>query len=86
MQEIASGGFLFYVFECDIANGRGKAPGLFQALKLNKLAGDNNSHPPCYSAGVESLEVRYKISVGRVVRIKTIISGQVSEIVQLVRK
>lgn len=40
MQEIASGGFLFYVFECDIANGRGKAPGLFLALKLNKLAED----------------------------------------------
>ena len=60
--------------------------GLLLALKLNKLAGVNNSHPPCHSAGVESLEVRYKISVGRVVRIKTIISGQVSEIVQLVRK
>lgn len=86
MQDVTSGGFLFYVFECGIANGRGKAMGLFLALKLNKLAGVNNSHPPCYSAGVESLEVRYKISVGRVVRIKTIISGQVSEIVQLVRK
>lgn len=86
MQFPASGGFLFYVFDCDIANGRGKALGLFVALKLNKLAGGNNSHHPCYSAGVESLEVRYKISVGRVVRIKTIISGQVCEIVQLVRK
>lgn len=86
MQDVTSGGFLFYVFECDIANGRGKALGVFLALKLNKLAGVNNSHPPCYSAGVEYLEVRYKISVGRVVRIKTIISGQVSEIVQLVRK
>lgn len=32
--------FLFYVFECDIANGRGKAMWPFQALKLNKLAGD----------------------------------------------
>lgn len=40
MQFPASGGFLFYVFECDIANGRGKAMGLFQALKLNKLAED----------------------------------------------
>ena len=60
--------------------------GLLLALKLNKLAGGKDSHHPCYSAGVEYLEVRYKISVGRVVRIKTIISGQVSEIVQLVRK
>ena len=40
MQDVTSGGFLFYVFECDIANGRGKALRLFLALKLNKLAGD----------------------------------------------
>ena len=44
MQFPASGGFLFYVFECDIANGRGKAMWPFQALKLNKLAGVNGSH------------------------------------------
>ena len=57
MQFPASGGFLFYVFECDIANGRGKALGLFLALKLNKLAGDNGSYPPCYSLITRPLEV-----------------------------
>lgn len=46
MQDVTSGGFLFYMSECDIANERGKAPGLLLALKLNKLAGVNNSHPP----------------------------------------
>ena len=57
MQFPASGGFLFYVFECDIANGRGKALGLLLALKLNKLAGNNGSHCPCYSLITRSLEV-----------------------------
>ena len=56
MQFPASGGFLFYVFECDIANGRGKALGVFLALKLNKLAGDNGSHCPCYALIIILLE------------------------------
>ena len=60
MQFPASGGFLFYVFECNIANGRGKALGLLLALKLNKLAGDNDSHPPCYSLITRPLEALIK--------------------------
>ena len=60
MQFPASGGFLLYVFECDIANGRGKAPGLFQALKLNKLAGVNGSHCPCYALIIIPLEALIK--------------------------
>ena len=56
MQFPASGGFLSYVFECDIANGRGKAMELFQALKLNKLAGVNDSHCPCYALIIILLE------------------------------
>ena len=60
MQFPASGGFLLYVFECDIANGRGKAPGLFQALKLNKLAGINGYHCPCYALIIIPLEALIK--------------------------
>lgn len=52
--------FLFYVFECDIANGRGKALGLFLALKLNKLAGGKDSHHPCYSLITKPLEALIK--------------------------
>ena len=52
--------FLFYVFECDIANGRGKAMWPFQALKLNKLAGGNNSLHPCYSLITRPLEALIK--------------------------
>lgn len=57
MQDVTSGGFLFYVFGCDIANERGKALGLFLALKLNKLAGVNGSHCPCYALIIILLEV-----------------------------
>ena len=60
MQEIAPGGFLFYVFECDIANGRGKAMGLFQALKLNKLAGVKDSQCRRYSLIIILLEALIK--------------------------
>ena len=60
MQFPESGGFLFYVFECDIANGRGKAPGLFQALKLNKLAGGKDSHCSYYSLITRQLEALIK--------------------------
>ena len=60
MQFPASGGFLFYVFECDIANGRGTAMGLFLALKLNKLAGVNGSHCLCYSLITRPLEALIK--------------------------
>ena len=61
MQDVTSGGFLFYVFECDIANGRGKALGLFLALKLNKLAGINGYHCPCYALIIIPLEVLIRI-------------------------
>ena len=60
MQDVTSGGFLFYVFECDIANGRGKAMGLFLALKLNKLAGGKDSHCPCYLLITRILEALIK--------------------------
>ena len=60
MQLAASGGLLFYVFECDIANGRGKVLGVFLALKLNKLAGVNGSHCPCYSLITRPLEALIK--------------------------
>lgn len=60
MQDVTSGGFLFYVFECDIANGRGKALGLFLALKLNKLAGVKDSQCSYYSLITRQLEALIK--------------------------
>ena len=60
MQFPASGGLLFYVFECDIANGRGKALGLLLVLKLNKLAGVKDSQCPCYSLIIILLEALIK--------------------------